>query len=196
MEASSSESQERTATELNLTSGLAGALVDTIVQTRIRDDARNGMNLEAKQQKRVQSALDAISSKKRYTAGLHVAAGRYLMGPDVLTNVSDRKAEQEEKECQKVNKKINDFRALESKMSAIRDLGKTHDELNVSQLQTMVSWFKQAKDSPMPPTRQLLLTTLFAHQIERHLLSRRPSGAITLVSFEYRDHHCKRCSKC
>jgi len=47
------------------------------------------------------------------------------MGPDVLTNVSDRKAEQEEKECQKVNKKINDFRALQSKVSAIRDLGKS-----------------------------------------------------------------------
>jgi hypothetical protein len=161
MEASSSKSQERTATKLNLTLGLAGALVDTIVQTRIRDDARNGVNLEEKQQKRVQSALDAISSKKWYTAGLHVAAGRYLLlGPDVLTTISDRKAEQEKKECQKVNKKINDFWALQNKVSAIRDLGKTHDKLNVSQLQTIVSWFKQAKDSPMPPTRQLLLTRL------------------------------------
>ena len=99
MEASSSESQERTASKLDLTLGLAGTLVDTIVQTRIRDDARNGVNLEEKQQKRVQSTLNVISSRKRYTAGLHVAAGRYLLGPDVLTNVSDRKAEQEEKEC-------------------------------------------------------------------------------------------------
>ncbi len=108
------------------------------------------MNLEEKQQKQVQSALDAISSKKQYTAGLHVAAGRYLLGPDVLTNVSDRKVEQEEKECQKVNKKINDIRALQSKVSAIRDFGKTHDELNVSQLRTMVSSFKQAKDKKKP----------------------------------------------
>jgi hypothetical protein len=64
---------------LNINQGLAGSLVDAIVETRMREDVRNGINLEENGRKRKQTALDAIAAKKRYTAGLHVAAGRFRL---------------------------------------------------------------------------------------------------------------------
>ena len=51
--------------ELNLTEGLAGTLIDQILQTRNRSDARNGVNIEEQHRKQVQSAQDAIK------AGIH-----------------------------------------------------------------------------------------------------------------------------
>jgi hypothetical protein len=149
------------AEDLNLTRGLAGTLIDSIVELRIRDDARNGVNLEENRRKRKQTAELALNNtKKRYTAGIHVAAGRFLLGPDVLRNIQERKLHQEEKQHEKLEKKIRDFRALQNRVNAIRELAQQHDQLNVAQLRTMVLWYKQTTDLPAPTTRQLLLTRL------------------------------------
>jgi hypothetical protein len=144
---------------LNLTEGLAGTLFDRCLETRLRND-RNGASLEEKRKKRVQSAIDAIDSNQRITAGLHVSAGRFLLGPDLLAKVSGDKAMKEEKLCEMRNKMISVHRALRVKMVAIRELEKSNEELNVSQLRTMVTWYKHAKDPPMPTKRQDLLTRL------------------------------------
>jgi hypothetical protein len=149
------------AEDLNLTRGLAGTLIDSIVELRMRDDARNGVNLEENRRKRKQTAELALNnSKKRYTAGIHVAAGRFLLGPDVLRNIQERKLHQEEKQHEKLGGKIRDFRALKDRVTAIRELAQPHQQLNVTQLRTMVLWFKQTTDLPAPTTRQLLLTQL------------------------------------
>lgn len=156
--------------ELNLTEGLAGTLIDKILQTRNRSDARNGVNLEEQHRKQVQSALDAIKAGKRVTAGLHVAAGRFSLNGNLLDDISAKQTEREEKLCEKRNKKIQEHQALKNKVAAIRELGKTNNELNVAQLRTMVSWFKQPQDLPMPTTRQLLVTRLneVCHRNEPH----------------------------
>ncbi|KAI2493466.1 hypothetical protein MHU86_21084 [Fragilaria crotonensis] len=60
--------------QLNLSQGLSGKYMDTILESRIREDARNGVNLEENRQKRIDSAEENINSKKkRYTAGLHAS---------------------------------------------------------------------------------------------------------------------------
>jgi hypothetical protein len=73
---------------------LAGSLINTIPETRIRDDARNGVNRKYNRRKRVQTALDNVK-KKRYSAGLHVTAQQYLLGPlkyiETLKNGSSSK---------------------------------------------------------------------------------------------------------
>jgi hypothetical protein len=146
---------------LNLSKGLAGSLIDSIVAARIRDDARNGVNLEENRLKRVQNALEAIgSNKRRYTAGLHVSAGRFMLSTDVLENVRERKLKQEQIQSEKHEKKKQDFKTLQDKVAAIRDLRKPYNELNVAQLKTMVSWYRRPSDQPPPTTQQLLLTRL------------------------------------
>ena len=101
------------------------------------------------------------------------------MNGNLLDDISAKKAEQEEKLCEKRIKKIQEDQALKYKVAAIRELGKTNNELNVAQLRTMVSWFKQPQqDLPMPTTRQLLITRLneVCHRSEPyeplHLFSR------------------------
>jgi hypothetical protein len=41
--------------------------MDTILESRIREDARNGVNLEENRQKRIDSAEENINSKKNVT---------------------------------------------------------------------------------------------------------------------------------
>ncbi|KAI2504990.1 hypothetical protein MHU86_9433 [Fragilaria crotonensis] len=65
------------ASELNLSQGMAGMLIDEIVEMRMRDDARNGVNLEDTRRKQIQTALDAIQKGKRITAGNLVASGSH-----------------------------------------------------------------------------------------------------------------------
>jgi hypothetical protein len=63
-------------------------------------------------------------------------------------------------QSEKHEKKKQDFKALQDKVAAIRDLQKPYNELNVAQLKTMVSWYRRPSDQPPPTTRQLLLTRL------------------------------------
>ena len=147
--------------DLNLSRGLAGTLIDVIVETRMRDDARNGVNLEEIRRKQIQTALDALEKGKRITAGNLVASGSHaLSGADVLKNVTEREWRKEEKECEKVRKKIREFKTLQSKVSDIRALNKTHKQMTVSELRTMISWYKLPTDASAPTTRQALLTRL------------------------------------
>ena len=153
------------AAELNLSKGLAGSLIDSILETRIRDDARNGVNREENRRKRVETALDIINAKKkRYSAGLHVSAQRYLLGPEVLDDQEARQQEQQNKASERLEKKLQEFRALKSKVDAIRALEKrtSGEDMTVAQLKTMVTWYKRSGDLPIPATRTLLLQRLHA----------------------------------
>ena len=152
------------AEQLNLSQGLAGSLIDTILETRIREDARNGVNHEDNRRKRAQTALDVINAKKkRYTAGLLVTAKKYMLGPDVLQNLEERQQQQEDKVSEQLKKKLQEFRLLKRKVTAIRDLNKNNgEEMTVAQLKTMVTWYKTPGDLPLPTTRALLLERLQA----------------------------------
>ena len=146
--------------KLNLSHGLAGTLIDSIVETRMRDDARNGVNLEEIRNKQVQTALDAMETGKRVTAGRLVASGTFSLGTDVLKQIDDREMLRDEQECEKVQKKIQEFGTLRNKVLGIRALNKPHDQMNVSELRTMVLWYKLTTDSSTPTNRQSLLTRL------------------------------------
>ena len=80
---------------LNLSQGITATLVDQIVQYSNLEDARNGIHLDKLACQRKETALEAISSNKRYTAGLHVAAGRYLL-PEVFYDQLKKKRHAEE----------------------------------------------------------------------------------------------------
>ena len=65
--------EEVIAAKLRSSQGLSGNYMDSITETRIRDDAQNSVNLQENRQKQKQTALDVIYSKsKQYTAGIFV----------------------------------------------------------------------------------------------------------------------------
>jgi hypothetical protein len=50
---------------LNLFQGLAGTFIDSIIETRNREDARNGVNFEENRRKRKEKALEDQRLKTR-----------------------------------------------------------------------------------------------------------------------------------
>jgi hypothetical protein len=86
--------------------GITGTLVDQVVQYRNHENARNGINLEKLAHQRNETALRAIARNKPYTAGLHVAAGRYLLVPEVVDDQVKRKSHAEEVQSERENRKI------------------------------------------------------------------------------------------
>ena len=70
--------------ELNLTQGLSGTLTNKIVMFRNREVARTGENAAEVLRQRKKTAQDAIAQGRRLTAGLHVAAGNFTIGEEIL----------------------------------------------------------------------------------------------------------------
>ena len=136
----------------------------SMIRSRVkRNDARNGINLEENRRKRVETAKQAIAKKtKRYTAGLHVAAQRYMIGPMVLEYQEEREREQKATLSSRQEKKLQAFRAQKRKVDAIKALQKSPEEMSVSQLRAMVIWYKQAGDLPVPHSKALLIARLNA----------------------------------
>jgi hypothetical protein len=116
--------------QLSLSKGLSGSLIDSI-ETRARDEARNGINLEENRRERVESSLQAIvAKKKRYTAGLHVSAQRYMIGPLVLDDMEGRERQKEVMLSGRQEQKLQEFRSLKSKADALKALKKSYEEMN------------------------------------------------------------------
>ncbi|KAI2505380.1 hypothetical protein MHU86_9086 [Fragilaria crotonensis] len=101
--------------KLNLLQGLAGSYLDAIVETRMRDDACNGVNLDEIRRKQKQSAIDAMETGIRVTAGRLVASGSHALGPDLFKKMADREMVRDEEECKKIQKKIENLGPCKTK---------------------------------------------------------------------------------
>ncbi len=130
--------------QLNFTQGLAGLLIDDIVDAQIRDDARIGVNHEEIRQKRKKEVL--ASKRQKYSAGPHAASCQFIVGPEVLDNIEERERVQEDKVSEREEKKLREYRALHSKVFAIKELNKSHEQWTVAQLKVMVAWYKSNGD--------------------------------------------------
>jgi len=101
----------------------------------------------------------AIARNKQYSSGLHVAAGRYLLGPEVVDDQLKRKKHAEEvQKSERENLKIDAHMALANKGYAIRSLHKQSAVWTVAQTKTMATRYKREGNLPLPTTKQLLLT--------------------------------------
>ena len=63
--------------QLNLNNGLAGTLMDQIVEYRNCKAARNGENAEDHVHHWQATAREAIAQHNHYHAGMHVACGKF-----------------------------------------------------------------------------------------------------------------------
>jgi len=78
--------------ELNLSDGYAGILlVDRVVEYRNREDARNGIDLDAQARQCKETAQAHLDShKKRISASLLASAGIHALGTNVLASAWER----------------------------------------------------------------------------------------------------------
>jgi hypothetical protein len=104
--------------------------MDSILKTRIREDARHGSNLEDSRRKGgVQTAVNAINTKKkRYTAGLHASAGQFALGPDVLRSIQEHRQQQNAKASEQQGRQLRVFKSLQNKVTLIEEQGKSDEE--------------------------------------------------------------------
>ena len=79
------------AEQLNLSRGLAGTIMTSLLEYKVRDDARNCINFEENMRKRVETAQETPirARTKRCGAGLHVSAQRFMLGPEVLDDMEE-----------------------------------------------------------------------------------------------------------
>ena len=77
---------------------------------------------------------------------------------EALDDMTRMKRRAEEKDCEKANKKVMNYTATLNKVQAIRALNKQEHEWTVAQTKTIVSWYKQVGDAPLPATKHLMLT--------------------------------------
>jgi hypothetical protein len=91
------------------------------------------------------AAEEAIGQGGRLTAGLHVAAGNFCIGPDCLQNIPDKNRKEEEKKYQTAIKMKEEYDKLLAEKEAIQLLNKTPKQWSAGQLQTMVKWYKNDK---------------------------------------------------
>ena len=104
-----------------------------------------------------ETAIRTIASNKKYIAGLHVAAGRYLVGPEVVDDQLKRKSHVEEVQSKRDNKKVGTRMPIAYKVYAIRILNKQPAKCTVAQTKTISTCYKRAGDLPLPTAKQLLI---------------------------------------
>jgi hypothetical protein len=149
------------AEQLNLSQGLAGTIMTSLLEYKVRDDARNGINFEENMRKRVETAQETIRARtKRYGAGLHVSAQRFMLGPEVLDDMEEGEELKQSKLLTQFQNRLQAFRSNRIKVSEIRALELSNEKLTVLQLKVMVNWYKRPGDLPVPSTRHLLIERL------------------------------------
>ena len=66
--------------QLNLSDGLSGKIMTTIVECTVRESARNGVNINRRKRKETAQAVIYSKAKRFSGGGQHVAVGQHLLG--------------------------------------------------------------------------------------------------------------------
>ena len=138
---------------------LAGTLVDRVVEYRTREDARNGIDLDAQAHQFKETAQAHLDShKKRISAGLLASAGIHALGPNVLVSALVRKRNAEELFTERQNKR----------QALLTRLGETSHRGNQQAPAEEIKTAVVLAASPIPPILPLglQLTIVLTHKGE------------------------------
>lgn len=144
--------------ELNLTEGLSGTLTNKIVLFRNREAARTGENATELLRQRKKTAQEAIAQGRRLTAGLHVASGNFTIGAECMANLTAKIRKEEQKKYESMLKLKEEYDNLLAEVNTIKELNRAPEQWSVSQLRTMVKWYKRDEDNAMPGKKADLLS--------------------------------------
>jgi hypothetical protein len=137
--------------ELNLSQGLAGTLVERIVVESNREAHLRGSNIIDIRKKRHETAKKNLENhEKRCTAGLLASSGQFNLGTDVLEHQRHAREIEEEKRRQKAARAKDIYDILKVKVQAIREKNLPPEQWTVAQLNTMIQWHKRPEDAAMP----------------------------------------------
>jgi hypothetical protein len=137
--------------QLNITEGLAGTLIDTIVLESTKNAATKGSNIADITRKRKETALKKLENhEKRCTAGLLASAGKFSLGIDVLERQRHIKEVEQQKRTQKELRAKDIYDTLLAKVQAIRAKNLPAEKWTATELTTMIQWYKRPDDTAMP----------------------------------------------
>ena len=108
------------------------------------------------------TAQDAIAQGRRLTAGLHVAAGNFTIGEEILENLNQKIRKEQEKKYQSMLKLKAEYDNLLVEVNAVKALNKTPEQWSAAQVRTMVKWYKCGEDNALPSKKADLLTRYYA----------------------------------
>jgi hypothetical protein len=108
------------------------------------------------------TALAAIANGKRLAAGLHVAAGNFMIGQDCLNLIQQKARKEENRKYEQLRKQKEEYDTLLSQVTKVRELNKPPEQWTAPQLKIMVRWYKQDGDMAIPSQKAQLLTRHYA----------------------------------
>ena len=144
--------------ELNLEDGLAGTMMDKIVDYMQREKARNEV-LTHDQTNIWQRSHEVFTNvTKKVTAGIAFHAGESELGVEVLKVVREQHNKKRDEELvAKERKKHEKLLQLKEKVDTIQAKGNDPEKWSVKDLKDLCNWFKCEGDNPIPTTRPALL---------------------------------------
>jgi hypothetical protein len=146
------------ASTLNLDNGIAGTIMESIIERKIRERTRNQAIVEQRQ-KIMQQNKELFEKCMRLTAGVAFRAGEVdLSNGTILEKVREQNRRRNEKELAITNKRKAAEDELKRKVNIIRNGNTDPTKWKLTDLKVMVSYFKRPGDSKMPTTRNKLLT--------------------------------------
>mgnify|MGYP000932824058 CR=1 FL=1 len=165
--------------DLNLSTGLSGMLTDSIVEHRNRESARNGVNATEQIRKRKATAQTAIDNHKKLSSGLLFTSGTCRSGPEMIDKAIESKQITTNVQTAKELAAQKRYDALLHRVETVRASPKEKEAFNISDLRTLVLWYKHDGDGAIPNKRQELLERYVATCMRQELA--RPFPLTVLV---------------
>ncbi len=137
--------------QLNLTEGLAGTLIDHIVLESSKTASAQGTTIAEITAKCHATAKKSLENhEKRCTAELIASAGKFQLNEDILKYARHTKELQEAKQREKQLKAKDAYDSLLQKVIAIRNKNLPPEKWTSTELNTMIQWYKRPDNSAMP----------------------------------------------
>jgi hypothetical protein len=140
--------------ELNLTSGLSGTLIERIVIQSNKETRASGASVAEMVAKRQATARKTLENhEKRCSAGLIAGAGMFKLNEEILGFAKRAKEAQDAKQRDKQQRAKDLYNSLLQKVEAIRTKNLPPEKWTSAELNTMIQWYKRPNDSAMPPKK-------------------------------------------
>ena len=140
--------------ELNLTDGLSGTLIERIVLQSNKETRATGTSLAEMMAKRQATARNTLENhEKRCSAGLIAGAGMFKLNEEILGFAKKAKEAQDAKLREKQLRAKDIYDSLLQKVEAIRNKNLPPEKWTSAELNTMIQWYKRPSDGAMPPKK-------------------------------------------
>jgi hypothetical protein len=141
--------------ELNISEGLAGNLVQCIIIQSSKEACERGLSIAEITAKRHETVKKNLENyERRCMAGLLASLGQFSLGLNALQHQRNAKQIEEDKKCQKALWAKDIYDVLLAKVQAIKVKNLPPKKWMVSELNKMIQWYKWLEDGAMPAKKE------------------------------------------